>query len=188
VAGSVWWLWSKSTPWYRPFWSILGIVAAWLVLFVGVDWESLSRAARAVSVTAMLLVTATFFFAVTYAPLAASRLDPTFDALERDATAMLAAAPTPPSSDCAEPASDIDGGELGPPDRVCVEVYDSPGRGEVRHVEFWWGGHALAYEAGSQHAFLNALCFEQLDARWWAYSHLEDGVDCPSGFSYSGAG
>jgi hypothetical protein len=184
VAGSVWWLWSRSTPWHRPYWSLLGIVAAWLVLFVFVDRESLSRTARAVSVTAMLLVTVPFFLALTYAPLGATRFDAaTFDELEQRAHEALTTVPS--RLTCVAPDAALDYGQLGLPDEVCTSAYEM--YGSVRHVEFRWGTRALAYEAGDVRAHLNNTCFLQLAERWWAYAPI-NGVECPAGFSFSGSG
>ena len=184
VAGSVYWLWRWSSPWNRPFWPVLGIVAAWLVLLAGVEADSLSRRARAISAVTMALVTVAFLWAMVYAPLGPARYGSSFDALERTAHQLLGVE-LDGYKPCGPGIDGLDYGGLGVPDEICVSVYDNPMSGSVQQVRFRWGSRTLVYEGGAR-PMSSSQCFDHLEGPWWA--EVPADPSCPYGFSFSGMG
>jgi hypothetical protein len=183
VAGSVWWLWSSSSPWDRPVWPVLGIVAAWLVLLVGVDEDALSRRARAASIATLAVVTVAFLVLAAFGSFGAMRYGPVFTHLEPTASVLLDQRPDT-YGPCGPGIEGLDYGDLRVPDEVCVSNYDNPMSGSVRQVAFRWGRHTLVYEGGFRPA--SSQCSAHLDGPWWAEVPVDP--NCPYGFTFSGMG
>ena len=180
VAGSLWWLWSSSSPWDRPVWPVLGIVAAWLVLLVGLDEDALSRRARGASIVVVGVVTVGFVALVVASPFGLRRYEPSFPALERTASGLLTAGAIP-SYGCTPGVDGLDYGGLGTPDEICLSNYDNPMSGSVRQVKFRWVGHSLVYEGGFRPLW-SSQCSGHLEGPWWA--EVPVGTGCPWGFSF----